>query len=269
MRCDNHQCYKGLFSYENPPALAESAAIADILSGRRLQLGISRGSPETVERGYETWGILPADGETDADMARRHAQEFLSLLRGEGLAVASGSPTDRPVLRPIRPMIEVVSQRVWWGAGTRRTAQWAARLGMNLMSSTLLTEDTGVPFAQAQAEQIRLFREEFALHNHGFEPRVAVTRTIIPITDERANEHFGLQAQIDSTDHVGQIDGEPARMGRSYIGEPDALLEALRRDEAIAAADTLLVTVPNQLGLDFNVSLLRSIAKDLRPALGW
>ncbi|HEU5419975.1 MAG TPA: LLM class flavin-dependent oxidoreductase, partial [Streptosporangiaceae bacterium] len=62
----------------------------------------------------------------------------------------------------IQPQSPGLAGRIWWGSGTRATAQWAAREGLNLQSSTLLTEDTGVPFDQLQAEQIRLYREAWA-----------------------------------------------------------------------------------------------------------
>ena len=253
--------------YENPAALAEAAAVTDLVTEGRLQLGISRGSPESVERGYETWGYVPREGETDGDMARRHTREFLAALRGEGRAPAAGSTPERPVLRPLRPTSETLPRRVWWGAGARDTAVWTARQGLNLMGSTLLTEDTGERFDVAQAAQIRLFREEWERHDHGFSPRVAVTRTVIPIVDERGEDHFGLRAQASTEDQVGIIGGRAARMGRSYIGQPEALAADLLEDAAVAAADTLLVTIPNQLGLDFNATLLRAIAEDVRPAL--
>ena len=140
---------------------------------------------------------------------------------------------------------------------------------MNLMSSTLLTEDTGVPFDQLQTEQIAGFRESWAAAGHGHTPRVSVSRSIIPLIDDESRRYFGLRAQADARDQVGYLDGGLARFGRSYIGEPDRLVEELSRDAALAAADTVLVTVPNQLGVEFNLRLLESISRDMRPALGW
>lgn len=140
---------------------------------------------------------------------------------------------------------------------------------MNLMSSTLLTEDTGIPFDQLQAEQIAGFREAWTAAGHAHTPRVSVSRSIITLTDDESRHYFGLRAQADARDQVGYLDGGLARFGRSYIGEPGQLVQELARDAAVAAADTLLVTVPNQLGVDFNVRLLEAISRELRPALGW
>lgn len=254
--------------YENPLYSAEAAAVADLLSGGRLQLGISRGSPETSVAGYESFGHVPADGESDADMARRHTELFRAAIAGAPFARANPAMTgtERPLA--LDPQSPGLSDRIWWGAGTRATAVWTAEQGMNLMSSTLLTEDTGVPFDELQAEQIEMFRAAWTDAGHAREPRVSVSRSILPIIDDETEHYFGLRAQVDGTDQVGRLDGGLARFGRSYIGAPDVIAEELARDAAVQAADTLLVTVPNQLGVEFNARMLESIVRDIKPALG-
>jgi alkanesulfonate monooxygenase SsuD/methylene tetrahydromethanopterin reductase-like flavin-dependent oxidoreductase (luciferase family) len=82
---------------------------------------------------------------------------------------------------PIQPQSPGLADRIWWGSGTRASAVWAGEQGMNLMSSTLLLEDTQVPFDELQAEQIALFREAWAKAGHAREPRVSVSRSVIPI----------------------------------------------------------------------------------------
>ncbi|AXJ09137.1 LLM class flavin-dependent oxidoreductase [Arthrobacter sp. PM3] len=255
--------------YENPLYMAEEAAAVDLISGGRLQLGVSRGSPETVKAGYESFGHLPARDESDADMARRHTARFRAAISGAGIAAPNPQLSGHRGLVPIQPQSPSLPERIWWGAGNRASARWAAQEGMNLMSSTLLTEDTGVPFDQLQAEQIAGFRAAWAEAGHRHAPRVSVSRSIIPLIDDESRRYFGVRAQADARDQVGYLDGGLARFGRSYIGEPARLVEELARDAAVAAADTLLVTVPNQLGVDFNLRLLESISRDLRPALGW
>lgn len=255
--------------YENPFYMAEDAGAADLISGGRLQLGVSRGSPEQVVEGYKYFGYVPAEGSTDADMGRTHAQVFLEILKGEGFAQPNPSPMfpNPPGLLRIEPHSEGLRQRIWWGAGTRATAQWAAEQGMNLMSSTLLTEDTGVPFHVAQAEQIRVFRDAWAQAGHDWEPRVSVSRSIFALVNDRDRAYFGGQG--DEGDQVGFLDGGNARFGPSYAAEPDKLIEQLAKDEAIAAADTLLLTVPNQLGVDYNAHVLEAIVTQVAPGLGW
>ncbi len=255
--------------YENPMYMAEDAGAADLISGGRLQLGISRGSPEQVIEGYKYFGYVPADGETDADMARSHTDVFLQVIEGARFAEPNPSPMfpNPPGPLGIEPQSPGLRDRIWLGAGTRATAEWTAEKGMNLMSSTLLTEDTGVPFHQLQAEQIQRFRDAWKLAGHEREPRVSVSRSIFPLVNDMDRAYFGRDRH--SSDQVGHIDGGVARFGKSYAEEPDKLIEQLREDEAIAAADTLLLTVPNQLGVDYNAHVIEAILKDVAPALGW
>ncbi|HEY3926048.1 MAG TPA: LLM class flavin-dependent oxidoreductase [Acidothermaceae bacterium] len=255
--------------YENPYYMAEDAGAADLISAGRLQLGISRGSPEQVIDGFRYFGYVPAEGTDQADMAREHARVFLDLLRGEGFA----EPNPRPMFAnppgPLRvePHSEGLRERIWWGAGTRKTAEWTAEQGMNLMSSTLLSEDTGVPFHQLQAEQIEMFRTAWTNAGHERAPRVSVSRSIFPIINDIDHLYFGREG--DSEDQVGYLDGGKARFGKTYAGEPDRLVDELAKDEAIAAADTLLLTIPNQLGVEYCAHAIESVLQYVAPELGW
>ncbi len=255
--------------YENPLYMAEDAGAADLISGGRLQLGVSRGSPEQVIDGYRHFGYVPAEGSTDADMAREHTARFLEVLSGEGFAQPNPRPMfpNPPGLLRIEPHAPGLRDRIWWGAGNRATAVWTAEQGMNLMSSTLLTEDTGVPFHQLQAEQIQMFRDAWTTAGHDREPRVSVSRSIFPIVSDLDRQLFWRETH--SSDQVGWLDGGNARFGKTYAGEPDKLIAELAEDEAIAAADTLLLTVPNQLGVDYNAHVLESVITHLAPELGW
>ncbi|GAA2072417.1 LLM class flavin-dependent oxidoreductase [Aeromicrobium tamlense] len=255
--------------YENPLSFAENAAAADLISGGRLQLGISRGSPEQVISGYRYFGFEPPEGMSDADMARGHTQVLLEVLKGEGFAEPNPRPMfpNPPGKLRIEPHSEGLRDRIWWGAGSRATAEWTAEQGMNLMSSTLLTEDTGVPFHQLQAEQIQRFRDAWKEAGHEREPRVSVSRSIFPIVSDLDRAYFGHESR--STDQVGFLEGGSARFGRTYAAEPDVLAQELAEDEAVAAADTLLLTVPNQLGVDYNAHVLESLLTHVAPALGW
>src|ERR671917_453830 len=179
--------------YENPLYMAENAGAADLISGGRLQLGISRGSPEQVIDGFRYFGHEPPEGMSDADMAREHTKVFLEVLKGQGFAQPNPRPMfpNPPGLLRIEPHAPGLRDRIWWGAGSRGTAEWAAQNGLNLMSSTLMTEDAGVPFHELQAEQIRLFRDAWAAAGHQREPRVSVSRSIFAIVDDRDRAYFG------------------------------------------------------------------------------
>jgi alkanesulfonate monooxygenase SsuD/methylene tetrahydromethanopterin reductase-like flavin-dependent oxidoreductase (luciferase family) len=256
--------------YENPLAMAENAGAADLISGGRLQLGLSRGSPEQVIDGWRHFGFQPAEGETDAAMGRRHAEVFLELLRGQGFAQPNPRPMfpNPPGLLRLEPHSEGLRQRIWWGAGSDATAAWAARQGMNLQSSTLKNDETGEPFHIQQAAQIRAFHAAWREAGHAHAPRVSVTRSIFPLLDDRDRAYFGRGKP--ERDQVGMLDGQTrAIFGRSYAAEPEALVEQLRGDEAVAAADTLLLAVPNQLGVDYCAHVIEGVLKHVAPALGW
>jgi alkanesulfonate monooxygenase SsuD/methylene tetrahydromethanopterin reductase-like flavin-dependent oxidoreductase (luciferase family) len=255
--------------YENPLYMAEDAGAADLIAGGRLQLGISRGSPEQVIDGFRYFGYAPEEGSDHAAMAREHTRVFLEVIQGEGFAAPSPRPMfpNPPGLLRVEPYSPGLRDRIWWGAGSRSTAEWAAEQGMNLMSSTLLTEDTGVPFHQLQAEQIQRFRDAWKAAGHSGEPRVSVSRSIFPVVSDADRAYFGHEA--GSQDQVGFLEGGAARFGKTYAGEPDKLVAALAEDEAIASADTLLLTVPNQLGVDYNAHVIDSVLRHLAPELGW
>ncbi|HHT2831336.1 LLM class flavin-dependent oxidoreductase [Klebsiella aerogenes] len=256
--------------YENPLYMAEDAGAADLIAGGRLQLGISRGSPEQVIDGWRHFGFQPQDGESDADMARRHTEVLLDVLRGEGFAKPNPQPMfpNPPGLLRLEPYSAGLRERIWWGAGSNATAMWAAKLGMNLQSSTLKDDETGEPFHIQQAKQIRAYRQAWTEAGHTRTPRVSVSRSIFALMDDRDRMYFGTSR--DTSDSIGFLDEKTrAIFGRSYAAEPDKLVEQLKQDEAIAEADTLLLTVPNQLGVDYNAHVIESILRYVAPAMGW
>ena len=168
----------------------------------------------------------------------------------------------------LEPYSDGLRDRIWWGAASNATAAWAAKLGMNLQTSTLKFDETGEPLHIQQAAQIRAFRAAWKEAGHARTPRVSVSRSIFALIDDRDRAYFGRGGQEE--DKIGFLDETTrAVFGRSYAAEPDVLIEQLREDEAIAESDTLLLTVPNQLGVAYNAHVLEAILTTVAPALNW
>lgn len=196
---------------------------------------------------------MPKAGESFGNYARAKTEQFRSAVGGAPVAHADSDGRPSTAMLPVMPQAPGLKDRIWWGAATRDTAVWTAQQGMHLMSSTmsstLMTEDTGLPFDELQAEQIRMHRDAWRQAGWAGEPRVSVTRSVMPI--------------------ISDFEGMRSRFGRSYTGEPDVIAQELARDAAVQSTDTLLLTVPNQLGVEYNAHLLDTVARHVAPALGW
>lgn len=254
--------------YENPLQFAEEAAALDLLADGRVALGVSRGSPESALRGYEAFGYTGSSDPRGADLARDKFSDFWAAINGEKVVDADPKQAPSGSRLAIEPLSPTLPAHIWWGSGSRATAEWTGRAGLNLMSSTLVTEATGQPFHELQAEQIQLYRDAYRGAGHTRTPRVSVSRSIFPLINEVDAAYFGADRD-GSFDQVGIIDGLQSTFGKTYAAEPDQLIEQLKADAAVQAADTVMLTIPNQLGADYNLHVLDSFAQYVAPDLGW
>src|SRR5690242_1889328 len=203
-------------------------------------------------------------------MGSRHAGRFRECLNGRGSAQPHPRPTlpSPPGLLRLEPSSPGSRGRCWRASATNATAVWAAKLGMSLQSSTLKFDESGEPLHVQQAAQIRAFRKAWTEAGHKRVPRVSVSRSIFPIMNDLDRAYFGRDEE--DGDHLGFLDEKTrAVFGRSYAAEPDKLIEQLKKDEAISEADTVLLTIPNQLGVAYNVHVLESMLKHVAPGLRW
>jgi alkanesulfonate monooxygenase SsuD/methylene tetrahydromethanopterin reductase-like flavin-dependent oxidoreductase (luciferase family) len=167
-------------------------------------------------------------------MGRRHAEEFLELLRGKGFAQPNPRPMfpNPPGLQRLEPYSDELPDRLWWGAASNATAAWAARLGVNLQTSTLKFDESGEPLHIQQAAQIRAFRAAWKEAGHTRAPRVSVSRSIFALINDQDRAYFGRGDQ--ENDKIAYLDATTrAIFGRTYAAEPDALIEQLRKDERL------------------------------------
>lgn len=254
--------------YENALSMAESAAATDLIAGGRLQLGVSRGAPGQAKDGPNLFGYASVDGVHDVAEARSKTTQFLAAVDGAQIADPDPRCGHRPGRVQIEPQSPGLRRRIWWGAGTRQTALWAAEQGMNLQSSTVLLEDTGVPLDVAQAEQIRLYRQAWKEAGWPHRPRVAVTRSVFPMNTDQDRILFGSSG--DASDRASNVPGyAPFRTGRTCTGEPDVIGTLLKEDEAIAEADTVLLTIPTELGVGYAAHILSNLVNHVAPSAGW
>ncbi len=255
--------------YENPLQLAEETAALDLLSDQRVAIGISRGSPEPALRGWEAFGYTGSQDPRGADIARPKFEQFLDAVRGVPMVDADPQQFGPGQRLRVEPHSPGLADRIWWGAGSRDTAQWAGQVGVNLMSSTLLTEATGQSLGDLQAEQIDRYRQAWKEAGHQRTPRVSVSRSVFPVVTDEDRQLLRHGLGGSGSDQIGVIDGFRSTFGKTYAGEPDELVEQLRDDAAVQAADTLMLTIPAQLGVDYNLHLLEAFATHVAPALGW
>ncbi len=248
--------------------MAEDAGAADLISGGRLQLGISRGSPEQVVDGFKYFGYDPGEGNDHAGMAREHTRVFLDVIDGAKFAEpnrARCSPTRRPaghraaVARPARPDLvgrgHAQDRRLGRRAGHEPDELDASHRGLR----------RPVPPAPGRADP------PLPRGVEGRRPRAHAAHLGQPqhLPDRQRHRPRVLRQPDAQRGPVGFLEGGPARFGKTYAGEVEQLVKELAEDEAIAAADTLLLTIPNQLGVDYNAHLLDSIVRYVAPELGW
>jgi len=263
--------------YENPLAMAEAAATTDLLAGERLELGISRGSPEAAADGQHQFGYDLAPGETWADVAWERGRRFMEAVSGAGIATPDLSSGWAHTTGPLRvePHSPTLAQRIWWGAGTTASAVRAGEAGYDMLSSTLLLEDDGRPFHVQQAEQIARYLEAHEQAGNGGgtsplgrtgAPRTAVTRSVFVIQDAQDEAWFGHERA--SRQSAGRLDGRRAVSGPTYAGSAEEVAELLAADTAVQAADWVLLANPGRLGPAYNAHLFAGWAEAWR-LLGW
>ncbi|WP_316528618.1 LLM class flavin-dependent oxidoreductase [Kitasatospora brasiliensis] len=253
--------------WENPLRLAEDLATVDVLSGGRLNPGFSVGTPTHYERLRDA--LYPDTGEQE-DFGHRRAERLLALVRGEDASDFAGTEGIEVYSRRVQPHSPGLADRLWYGAGSLRSAHWAGEHGLNLLTSNVVKphDDGPYDFAAIQAAQIRAFREH---HPDGGRARVSQGLVVIPTDSATPEQRARYQAYaLARTPRTLSPQG-PARLlfAPDLVGTSEELAERLRAHAGYREVEEVAFALPFSFGHEDYVQILTDLATRLGPALGW
>ena len=253
--------------YESPFRLAEDLSTADVLSGGRLQVGLSAGRPPHVE----LIGARVFDGDwTEQDFSHGRIERLLENLDGgflgdETTVIHSPGNIQRPRLQPHSPGLR---DRIWYGAGSRHSAEWAARRGLGLLTGNIVSGETTDDFATAQLAVLDRYRESY--RGEGA-PRVALGRVIVPTdgADRRTRSRYE-EYRASRIERTVQPHGERRTLfARDLVGSAEEILEQLAADPVVARITDLRLELPYEFSGDDYLQILEDVATRIAPELGW
>jgi alkanesulfonate monooxygenase SsuD/methylene tetrahydromethanopterin reductase-like flavin-dependent oxidoreductase (luciferase family) len=251
--------------WENPLRLAEDLATVDILSGGRINPGISVGPPM---RWDEVKDALYPDTAEYQDLSYERARRFLSLVAGEPVGDVGGAIGFEVYSDRVEPHSPGLRSRVWYGGGSLRSAQWAGENGVNFLSSNVIKAEESEVFDDIQQTQLRLFR---SLHPQGARARASQGLVVIPTDSATADQRSRYQAYVERrTPRTFEPQG-PQRLlfARDVIGSSEQIAEELYANKGFREIDEVAFALPFTFEHEDYVQMLTDMATRLGPALGW
>ncbi|MGW1467667.1 LLM class flavin-dependent oxidoreductase [Streptomyces sp. NPDC002308] len=254
--------------WENPLRLAEDLATVDILSGGRLEPGVSVGPPMHFDRVKDA---LYPDTAADEDFSHERVSRLLDLVRGERATAFSGTEGIEVFSDRVEPHAPGLRDRMWYGAGSLRSARWAGENGMNLLTSSVVkAEDAGAStdFAEIQLSHIRTFR---AHHPDGDRARVSQGLVVIPTDSATPAQRAKYEEYARSRAPRTTAPQGPARMmfAPDLVGTSEQLAVQLHAHAAFREVDEVAFALPFSFEHEDYVQILHDLATVLGPALGW
>lgn len=250
--------------YESPYRLAEDLATVDVLSRGRLNVGLSAGTPPHAE----TLGPLVFDGDWRSfDFSHERVLRFVSNLNGEPIG-KPGAIVEFPggrVTPRLQPYAAGLSERIWYGGGSLRSAEWAGRHGLNLLIGNVTSGEGTDDFFEAQLRQLEVFKAQAA---HG---RVALGRVIVPFDSADLATRERYRAYGEGRDErTGKPHGERRTLfARDLVGPSEAIVETLLSDPVFAEVEELRLELPYSFRHEDYEQILSDVAERIAPVFGW
>lgn len=253
---------------ENPFRLAEDLATVDVLSGGRLNPGVSVGPPM---RYADFKDHLYPDTADLEDFSYTRVERLLHNLRGQPVSDFEGTVGIETFSRIVQPHSPGLADRVWYGAGSLRSIEWAAQAGLNLLTSSVVTvvpEAESYDFAAIQAAQITRFRE---LHPAGSDARVSQGLVVVP-TDSASPEQARRYREYAESRLARTT--QPQGPGRllfapDLVGSSEELADRLGNHAGFQQVGEVAFALPFTFGFADYVQILTDMASSLAPKLGW
>ncbi|RKN10171.1 LLM class flavin-dependent oxidoreductase [Streptomyces radicis] len=251
--------------WENPLRLAEDLATVDILSGGRLNPGVSVGPPMRYE---EVRGALYPDTADAEDFGHERVRRLLDFVRGEPATGFRGTAGFEAFSDRVQPHAPGLASRMWYGAGSLRSARWAGEHGMNLLTSSVVKAEESEDFAEIQLSHIRTFR---AHHPEGERARVSHGLVVIPTDSATPEQRAKYEAYAQERTPRTAAPQGPARMmfAPDIVGDSAEIAERLRAHAAFREVDEVAFALPFTFAPEDHVQILTDMATHLGPALGW
>src|SRR6476646_9842149 len=260
--------------WENPLRMAEDLATVDILSGGRLHPGFSVGPPMHWD---DVKGALYPDTADLEDLSSERVARLLRMIRGEPVSTFSGTAGFEQFSARVEPHSPGLADRIWYGSGSRRSTQWAAEQGLNLLTSNILKPapsdletDGRWDFAAIQQRQIALFKQH---HPDGNAARVSQGLVVIPTdsatSEQRAKYEADVQKRTPRTVAPMGPPGPGLLAAPDILGTSQEIAEQLYADPAFREVREVVFALPFTFEHDDYVQILTDMATSLGPALGW